>query len=58
MYTVCMSFLSCAVDHSRVILKVPDESGCDYINASYINVSTHVGMHDHKPKKVYDCVLN
>ena len=27
------------VDHSRVILKVPDETGCDYINASYINVS-------------------
>ena len=27
------------VDQSRVILKVPDETGCDYINASYINVS-------------------
>ena len=25
-------------DHSRVILKVPDENGSDYINASYIEV--------------------
>ena len=32
-------FLLDVVDHSRVILKVPDETGCDYINASYINVS-------------------
>ena len=28
------------VDHSRVILKVPDENGSDYINASYIEVGT------------------
>ena len=33
------SFMLDIVDHSRVILKVPDETGCDYINASYINVS-------------------
>ena len=26
------------VDHSRVILQMPDESGSDYINASYIEV--------------------
>ena len=26
------------VDHSRVILRLPDESGSDYINASYIHV--------------------
>ena len=32
-------FMFDVVDHSRVILKVPDETGCDYINASYINVS-------------------
>ena len=31
----------CAVDHSRVVLSVPDESGSDYINASYIDVSDH-----------------
>ena len=30
------------VDHSRVILKVPDENGSDYINASYIEVGTGV----------------
>ena len=35
----CMPFLLDIVDHSRVILKVPDETGYDYINASYINVS-------------------
>ena len=29
-------FLLDVVDHSRVILKVPDETGCDYINASDI----------------------
>ena len=28
------------VDHSRVILKVPDENGSNYINASYIEVGT------------------
>ena len=28
-----------AVDHSRVVLSVPDENGSDYINASYIDVS-------------------
>ena len=40
---VCVPFLAeWAVDHSRVVLKVPDENGCDYINASYINVSTIV----------------
>ena len=33
--------LSIAVDHSRVVLSVPDESGSDYINASYIDVSDH-----------------
>ena len=27
-------------DHSRVILKVSDEKGSDYINASYIEVGT------------------
>ena len=26
------------VDHSRVILKAPDENESDYINASYIEV--------------------
>ena len=26
-------------DHSRVVLSVPDDSGSDYINASYIDVS-------------------
>ena len=26
------------VDHSRVVLSVPDGWGSDYINASYINV--------------------
>ena len=40
---ICAPFLAdWTVDHSRVILKVPDENGCDYINASYINVSTIV----------------
>ena len=39
-FIYCMwSFMFDVVDHSRVILKVPDETGCDYINASYINVS-------------------
>ena len=28
------------VDHSRVVLSIPDENGSDYINASYIDVST------------------
>ena len=40
-YIIC-HFLLDVVDHSRVILKVPDETGCDYINASYINVSLSV----------------
>ena len=26
------------VDHSRVVLSIPDGWGSDYINASYINV--------------------
>ena len=30
------------VDHSRVILKVSDENGSDYINASHIEVCTGV----------------
>ena len=38
-FTCMWSFMFDVVDHSRVILKVPDETGCDYINASYINVS-------------------
>ena len=29
------------VDHSRVVLSVPDENGSDYINASYIDVSMY-----------------
>ena len=31
-----------SVDHSRVILSVPDGWGSDYINASYINVSSRL----------------
>ena len=26
-------------DHARVVMKDPDEEGCDYINASYLDVS-------------------
>ena len=26
------------VDHSRIVLSIPDRWGSDYINASYINV--------------------
>ena len=26
-------------DHARVVMKDPDEEGCDYINASYMDVS-------------------
>ena len=33
-----------SVDHSRVILSVPDERGSDYINASYINVRFSMDM--------------
>ena len=35
---VCVLFHFPPVDHSRVILSVPDGWGSDYINASYINV--------------------
>ena len=31
-----------ADDTSRVVLSVPDTSGSDYINASYIDVRIHV----------------
>ena len=34
-----MRFYFHTVDHSRVVLSVPDENGSDYINASYIDVS-------------------
>ena len=37
---VCIPFH--LVDHSRVILSVPDGWGSDYINASYINVSSRL----------------
>ena len=40
LYISRLTFLP--VDHSRVILKVPDENGSDYINASYIEVGTGV----------------
>ena len=40
LYISRLTFLP--VDHSRVILKVPDKNGSDYINASYIEVGTGV----------------
>ena len=43
--TKCVSLLHFhSVDHSRVILSIPDERGSDYINASYINVSFSMDM--------------
>ena len=41
---VRIPFLLYVIDHLRVILKVPDEIGSDYINTSYINVSIYVCM--------------
>ena len=35
---VFCSLYAHAVDHSRVVLSIPDRQGSDYINASYINV--------------------
>ena len=35
---VCCSLYAHAVDHSPVVLSIPDRQGSDYINASYINV--------------------
>ena len=40
-FVYCVSFLF-VDDHSRVVLSVTDESGNDYINASYIDVSVCV----------------
>ena len=47
----CIHYPLSTDDHSRVVLHVPDSTGNDYINASFINVSgictSRVSIHRH-----------